>query len=324
MRIRNLIFFALLAISLDSFAQGCSDAGFCTMGAMRPSQIYTKKINFKLRSIEVSYYKGATHLTPTISSATVDFSFGFNDITSMQIKLPYQWVSGSMGSTSDLSDISLSITRNIKSTDTYHINATLGTKIPTNKSNLQTGDTDITSDNLPHTLPMYYQTSLGSFDFVAGIAYISEKWMFATGIQAALSANSNDFRYEDWDNYVDQFYIQSYDLATDLKRGTDIMFRAERAFHFSKVDIRVGLLPIFRIRKDRIVDKDLASETFDQYVKVEGTTGLALSGLLNAAYHFNTMNSVKLMYGYKFVDRDVNPDGLTRDNVITLGYEARF
>ncbi len=321
---RYLLLFLSVLISYCGYSQGCSDAGFCTMGAMRPSQIYTKKINFKLRSIEVSYYQGATNLTPTIKAATVDFNFGINDLTSMQIKLPYLWVKGSMGKTSNLGDISFSFTRNVKTTDTYHINITAGGKIPTNKSDLQTDNTEFTTDNLQHTLPMYYQTSLGSYDFVAGAAYISQKWMFATGLQMALTANSNDFSYSDWANYPDQNYIQSYSLANKLKRGTDIMFRAERAFHFSKVDIRLGLLPIFRISKDRIIDTDPTSQNFDQYIKLQKTTGLALSALFNAAYHFNTMNSVKFMYGYKIVDREVNPDGLTRDNVLTLAYVARF
>ena len=322
--LRYLFLLFSVTIVYSGYGQGCSDAGFCTMGAMRPSQIYTKKINFKLRSIEVSYYQGSTHLTPTISAATVDFNFGFNELTSMQVKLPYLWVNGSLGKTSDLADISLSITRNVYTSDTYHLNATIGAKIPTNSSNLQTTNTDLTSDNQPHTLPMYYQTSLGSYDFVAGFAYISQKWMFATGIQMALSSNQNNFRYEDWDNYPDQFYLQSYDLANQLKRGTDIMFRAERAFHFSKVDIRLGLLPILRISKDKIIDKDLASDTFDERIKLENTTGLALSALLNTAYHFNTNNSVKFMFGLKLTDRDVNPDGLTRDSVLSLAYEARF
>jgi len=321
---RILITFFLIIVTYLSYGQGCSDAGFCTMGAMRPSQVYTQKIHFKLRSIEVSYYRGATHLTPTIKAATVDFNFGFNEKTYIQFKMPYMWIKGSLGSTADLGDISVSLTRNVYSTEQYHLNLTVGGKIPTNHSNLDNANTEFTTDHQRHILPMYYQTSLGSYDFIVGFSYISQKWMFATGIQAALTDNDNDFKYEDWDNYVDPNYVRSYDMANFLQRGTDIMFRAERAFHFSKVDIRVGVLPIYRILKDQVLDVDLASDTFNERKKLEKTTGLALTGLLNAAYHFNTHNSVKLMYGYKFTDRAVNPDGLTRENVLSLAYEARF
>lgn len=327
----------VIAISLSttySFSQGCSDAGFCSMGAMRPSQVYNKKLNFKLRELEVGYYKGETHVTATINAATLDFVFGLNDDLSMQVKVPYMWVNGTLGETSSLGDISLSLTKNIKSTEDYHINATFGGKIPTNSSDLDDSNTDFTTDSIRAQLPMYYQTSLGSFDLVAGASYISKNWMFSTGIQVALTENENDFRWGQWENYPDPLrnperqnapnYVTEYDLANDLKRGTDIMLRAERAFHFSKWDIRVGLLPIFRITKDEVLDIRPGSDTEGQRIKVDGTTGMALTGIGNVAYHFNTTQSVKLLYGLKITDRDINPDGLTRDNVVSISYVYRF
>jgi hypothetical protein len=55
--------FVLLA-SGNALSQGCSDAGFCTMGAMKPDQPYNKKIQLKLRSMELSFYRGTTTTTP--------------------------------------------------------------------------------------------------------------------------------------------------------------------------------------------------------------------------------------------------------------------
>lgn len=305
--------------------QGCSDAGFCTMGAMKPSQIYSKKINFKLRSAELSFGHAKTTLSPKITAITADLTFGINEKTSFQLKLPYYRVTGSLGETSGLSDISYSITRNVYSSEQFHINATLGGKIPTNKSDL---DEKIKSDDfktptLPEgtstDLPMYYQTSLGSYDIVAGASFISQKWMFATGIQIALTENDNDFRWGQWGGYPSQPYIEEYPLANKLKRGTDIMFRVERAFHFSKWDIRVGMLPIYRITKDEIYDF-----VNDRRVKLDKTTGLALTSIFNVMYHFNTNHSISALYGHKLTDRDLNPDGLTRKHVITIGYVIRF
>ncbi len=317
----------VIVCSYQTYSQGCSDAGFCTMGAMRPSQIYTRKINFKLRAMEFNYYTGSTSLTPRVSAATVDFTFGINEKTSMQVKVPYMWIDGSLGNTSGIGDLSLSFTRNIYSNERFHINATIGGKIPTNNSDVDENvNEEFISDGIPtnQDLPMYYQTSLGSYDIVAGASLISKKWMFATGIQIALNENENDFRYGHWQNYFDPNYLRDYDLANNLRRGADFMVRAERAFHFSNVDIRIGILPIFRFTKDEILDVDPNSDTFNERIKLDGTTGLALTGLFNAAYHFNTNNSVKFMYGLKFVERDVNPDGLTRDDVISLAYVIRF
>jgi hypothetical protein len=324
------LFFFILGLSNISNGQGCSDAGFCTMGAMRPSQIYSKTINFKLRSAEFSYGRGKTTLTPIITVATMDLTFGINDKTSFQIKLPYQWVKGNLGETSSVSDISYSFTRNVYSSEKFHINATLGGKIPTNKSDLDSDvkSADFITNTLPAgtstDLPMYYQTSLGSYDLVAGGSLISQKWMFAAGIQIALTENENDFRWGQWDGYPNPPYIKEYFLANNLKRGTDIMLRVERAFHFSNVDIRIGMLPIYRITKDEILDIEAGSPTEGERIKVDKTTGLALTALLNVAYHFNTNHSIKLLYGKKITDRDINPDGLTRENVASISYVVRF
>ncbi|MBL6445863.1 hypothetical protein JMN32_06065 [Fulvivirga sp. 29W222] len=313
----------LILICLGSFmqvhGQGCSDAGFCTMGAMSPGQVYTKKINFKLRALELNQYRGTTKLSPIINVTTLDFTFGITENTSFQVKFPYQWVKGNLGKTSGLGDISYSFTHNFKSTEKYHINATLGGKIPSGKSDLEGDDKlEFTSDGQPHDLPMYYQVSLGTWDIVAGASFISKKWMFATGIQIPVAHNNqNDFQYEQWNEYPDPNYLRSHHLASDLKRGTDVMVRAERAFHFSNLDIRLGVLPIFRVTKDEITENG-------ERVKLDGTTGMALSGILGVAYHFNVYHTAKILLGHKFTDRDVNPDGLTRDDVASLAYVIRF
>ena len=168
---------------------------------------------------------------------------------------------------------------------------------------------------------MYYQVSLGSYDLVAGASAISSKWLFATGIQMALTANNNTFSWNDWlpPVYPSESYVKKYALATKLKRGTDIMFRVERNFRFTRYSFNVGLLSICRITHDQIIDK-----TTNEYYKVDGTTGWAITALAGFNYNFNINNGVKLSYGYKLTDREVNPDGLTRHQVMTLGYLFRF
>lgn len=310
-----LLALAGLSLSLASYGQGCSDAGFCTMGAMRPSQVYTQKINFKLRALEFNQYRGKTTLSPIVNVSTLDFTFGITDKTSFQVKLPYQWVNGNLGSTSGIGDISYSFTHNIISKEKYNINATLGGKIPSGKADKEENNEFGQGD-----LPMYYQISLGTWDVIAGASLISKKWMVATGIQIpVVQNNENDFKYDEWMNYPSWKYLTKNFLANDLKRGTDVMLRVERAFHFSNLDIRVGALPIFRVTKDQIRDSATG-----KYVKLDGTTGMAFSGVLGVAYHFNVYHSIKALYGHKFTDRDVNPDGLTRHSVMSLAYVIRF
>lgn len=310
-----------LLISMQVAAQGCSDAGFCTMGAMKPDQAYSKNINFKLRSIELSQYRGTTTLSPVIYVTNLDVSVGITERLGLQVKLPYQWTTGNFGNTSGIGDISLSMTRNFGKVGSFDFNGTVGMKIPSNKSDIRSkGDKFPESEGL--VMPMYQQVSLGSVDIIIGASLINEKWLLAAGYQDALTANNNTFKWSDWTSfYPSEDYVKKYDRATKLKRGTDIMIRVERNFRFARYNFNVGLLPIYRITKDQIIDNPSG---VGEYIKLEGTTGLAASLLAGAGYNFNINNSIKMTYGMKLTQREVNPDGLTRHDVLIVAYLFRF
>ncbi len=302
-------------LSAPALPQGCSDAGFCTMGAMKPDQPFNKKLQLRLRSLEVSLYHATTPVSAVITVATADLNFSLNARTSFQLKLPWQSVNGNFGSTSGLGDISLCLTRNVYTSEKSDINISLGTKIPSNDSDLTSNDPRF--EGLP--LPMYYQTSLGTYDLIAGISYISRNWLFATGIQHPFNHNNNGFSWGPWfDPYPDDDYLRKNAAAIQLQRGTDVMVRVERNFRFSRFNFSVGALPIYRLNHDEILNSE------GKRIKVDHARGLALSAIVTAGYNFNVRSGVKLLLGHKIVQRKVNPDGLTREMVSTLSYFYRF
>ena len=303
-----LLYTFVFLLSIHSLGQGCSDAGFCTMGAMKPDQPFNKKIRLTLRSMELSFYRGTTTLTPVIHVATADMNFGLNSRTSFQVKLPYQFVTGRLANTSGLGDISLCFTKNLITREKYDVNLSLGTKIPTNNS-----DKEI--DGRP--LPMYYQTSLGTYDAIAGISLITKQWLFATGIQVPLNENKNQFIWARWEDHPEKKYVDRYNQARNLRRGTDVMLRVERNFRFSRFNFSLGLLPIYRITRDEIMPGAVR-------VKRDDAQGLALSGIFTTGYNFNVRSGVKALIGHKIVQRDFNPDGLTRELVTSISYVYRF
>jgi len=315
MQIGLPVFLLMISIVFNGHTQGCSDAGFCTMGAMKPDQPFNKKAPLKLRSVEFSMYSATTTTSPIVFVATVDMSFSvFDNKTFFQVKLPYQAVTGNFGNTNKLSDISYSLTRNIFSSEKFDIGVTIGGKIPTNNSNLK-------DDKFNIPLPMYYQTSLGTYDAIAGASLISRNWLFATGIQHPFNKNGNQFTFDDWIPVYEGSpdYVRTYDQAYELKRGTDIMLRAERNFRYAQFNFSVGLLPIWRITKDEILNVNT-----NEREKLDGTLGMALSGIVTAGYNFNVKSSIRLLLGHKITERDVNPDGLTRVMVSTFSYTYRF
>jgi hypothetical protein len=315
-----LIVGACTLLTIYSFrgkAQGCSDAGFCTMGAMKPDQPFRKNIPLKLRSMELSFYRGTTTLSPIIYVSTLDVNFNIvDDKTFFQVKVPYQMVKGNLGKTSALGDISLCLTRKLFSAGEFDIQVSLGGKIPANDANLKD---DV--NNLP--LPMYYQTSLGTYDVIAGLSMMSRNWLFATGVQHPFNRTSNHFTWAPWipvyKNGEDPDYVRSYNGAYELKRGTDIMLRAERNFRFSRVNFSIGVLPIVRINRDEVTDVNAKKR-----IRPDGTTGMAFSAIATTGYSFNVRSGIRFLYGRKLRSREVNPDGLTRHDVMTFTYFYRF
>lgn len=319
LRYTLFILTSLFFNSIVSFGQGCSDAGFCTMGAMKPDQPYNKKVPIRLRSMEVSFYRGTTTISPIVYSATLDATFSLfkGEKTSLQVKLPYMAVTGNFGDTNGIGDISLCLTRSLYSSEKFDINLSVGGKIPSNNSDLESTKAEF--EGLP--LPMYYQTSLGTYDAIIGISLITRKWLFATGIQHPFNQNDNQFAWQDrWDDvYPSMEYLEKNTNSIELKRGTDVMLRVERNFRFSRLNFSLGALPIFRITNDETTDWFTKER-----VKPEGAKGLALSVIGTAGYNFNVRNGIKLLVGHKIIQRETNPDGLTRHLVTTFSYYYRF
>jgi len=280
---------------------------------MKPDQNYSKRIKFKLRSLEVNQYRGNATLSPIIYVTTLDFNIGINDRNSFQIKAPFQYVTGNLGDVSGVGDISLSVTRNLFSKERYSINATIGTKIPT-------GDSD--KDKAGRDYPMYYQPSLGSYDIIFGGSWISSEWLVAVGYQQALNKNNNEFQAEQWFNdelYPDLNYLLEHDEGVHLLRGTDLMLRTERNWRYANFNLNLGLLTIYRITKDEALNTETGRRE-----EIDGTIGPAITLLGGGGYNFNVNSSLKLILGLKLKQRDVNPDQLTRDDVVSISYVFRF
>lgn len=265
--------------------------------------------------MEVSFYRGTTTLTPIVYVATADMNFSLGPKYTFQLKVPFQFVEGQLAKTSSLGDLSICLTRNIYSADRFDINLSVGGKIPTNNSDLS---------NEGNALPMYYQTSLGTYDFIAGLSLINRNWLFATGIQIPLNQNKNQFDWHRWvdPDPVEQEYVQRYANATNLSRGTDIMLRIERNFRLSRFNFSIGALPIYRITPDVITNFQNVRTSFD--AKGNEAKGLALSAIGTVGYHFNVRSGIKLLVGHKIVQREFSPDGLTREFVSSVTYLYRF
>jgi len=315
----NKICFAIL-FSLyfqASFSQGCSDAGFCTMGAMRPDQHQAKSFNLKLNAMEFTQHFGATEFGDYLLSYIVDADFTINPKTTFHFKLPYTIIFNRMPTTNGLGDISLSVTRLLLKQGKWQIAGTLGGKVPTNGN-------DLSYNGIP--LPSYYQTSLGTYDLVAGVGIIYGNWLFSTGYQHAFNRTKNQFlRYVEngipknsFDGTEYAAFANSYANSKELQRSPDVMLRVERNFRIGRFNAYLGLLNIYRLEDDEVTNFK------GQRVKIANSGGLTVNGLLGAGYRFSTRSAIKVLFGSKIITKERNPAGLGRKYVNNISYEIRF
>lgn len=307
------LFFCLIVawLSINNLnAQGCSDAGFCTMGAMKPNQ-RLNRANLRIRSIELTEYYGQSYVLGVhFLTHILDANIGLDGKTTFQTKMVYNHVFGNLANTQGLGDISLSITRLLWQRDRFQFNGSLGGKLPTYAA-------DKSWNGLP--LPMYYQNSLGTYDIVGGFSLLSKHFLVATGIQHSFNSVRNSFTWGAWKDSPKSGMANHYPISNQLDRGTDVMFRIEANMGYKRWNGSIGILSIERLNNDIIT-----SPQSGRRIEAEGSKGNASTVLTGLLYNLNAKSSLKGAWGYRITKRSINPDGLSRENVWTFTYQYRF
>ncbi len=306
-----VVFFLLAATIVFVQAQGCSDSGFCTMGAFRPDQPYVKKLNVRLNSLELTQHLGHTKYGDWIHATFIDGNIGISKRIHVQVRLPaYTIIQGNMPTSKGWGDLFVSVTQNIIVKENYQINATLGAKLYTSRADKQS--------ETGNAMPLYQQTSYGSNDLSMGASLLTRDWMVAAGYQHALNRSKNEFTHEDWENNPLYEAVQVYDPSAGLERGDDVMLRAERNFRLSRYNFYAGALGLWRVTADKTLNPS------GQLSAVEGSKGLALNFITGGGYQFNTRMGIRLLLAVKIKERQANPDGLSRNFISQFAYVLRF
>lgn len=303
---KNKLFYLLMFLVFTNFihAQGCSDAGFCTLQN-------TKEIdNFiaKSSSIAVGFGYGAGFEEIKIANSYLDYGYTVNEKLSFNSKLTYLKASGNFGSNSGLGDVFLNANYRLSTTNVYDFTFLVGTKIPLNDSNKK--------DNLGNSLPLDYQTSLGTLDLIAGASLLyDKKWEFSTAFQVPVSNNNkNEFVPSNFSNST------NFVPTKNFKRMPDALLRVGYLFQVpkSRLSFRPNMLAIFHLGNDSF--RNFANEE----IAINGSDGITINGGLVSSLTFKDNSQIELTTAAPFAVRDVRPDGLTRAFVINLQYKIRF
>jgi len=304
----KIVMYILTATMVFSFlnvsGQGCSDAGFCTMGSLKP-HLFSDSLTTKNHSAGISAGMGIGEQSVSIYQFIAEVNLKFLTRFELQLKMPYIIADGNLGSNNGVGDLSASISGSIFSNEHSALNITAGMKFPT-------GSTDNGDEK---SLPMPYQTGLGTYDVVLGVGFNYLQWNFSTGFQGVVKDNNkNTFTPDPDPSSPDHAYFNSF----MLHRGNDVLLRVERKFSFNKINLIPGLLGIYRIEKDRILSPD------DKRIALEGSDGLTLNITAALQYDYNSQSVFRIQAGSPAIVRDVRADGLTRSLVATFTYLRKF
>ncbi len=297
--------FILLAVSfVDVKAQGCSDAGVCSIGSSHTIADDSTSIEGRgTSSVSLTTSFGMGEEGVSIFQIMPELNIGITKKLSWQARIPFMNINGNLGDVSGIGDVvtGFSFVANKKPTTKTVIYG--GVKIPLSDANEK-------KKNL--SLPMPYQVGIGTLDFVGGISHSFYNWQTTIGYQHVLyNRNKNEFTRKLWANNKD---AQKYFESKGFIRGNDASFKLEYNFKRNKANIAPGVLAIYRINKDQILD------TNNVHYAIKGSDGITLNITGDATYEIGKKSTLRFQLGFPVIVRDIRADGLTRSLVLNLGY----
>lgn len=261
-----------------------------------------------LVSCELTEYYGAGEQGTSVFITQLEGNFKLIDQRLYgQVKLPYSVVSGKLGNTNGLGDITMSLSYVAFSSWRSNLSIAAGVKLPSNSSNLSL-------NNRP--LPMVYQTSLGSTDLLLGTRFSYGKWDFAAGYQHSFNANGN--RYVHSPLVSDSLTYNAYAETDGYRRADDGVFRVNRKFQVNKSYLSTSLLFIYHMANDDYTN------AAGQRLKAINSQGLTLN--LDVAGNIPVSKNAAFTFiiAKPLIQRKNAPDGLSRSFVGIVGIKRNF
>lgn len=302
---RYSLVLSLLVISSPAtfiLGQGCSDAGACSIPAFKPS---IENLDSKKNQFNVGLSAGAADHTIFVLTPQIGYSRKLGSSFSVDGRMTAAMHAGNGISTTGLGDVYV----NINYLPSAKFSITGGLKIPLNDGGR------FYSDDIVY--PMDYQSSLGTLDLIAGMAYHSNAWHYSIAYQQPLTQNHNWF-YSDSLSHPESPF-NDFTSTFNFQRKGDILLHISRELMLSdRVTFMPGLLPIYHLGEDQFLN------SADVYKSIQGSSGLTLNATFYASIQMGDSGKLGVNLGFPLVVRDVRPDGLTRSFVFGTEYSISF
>ena len=304
--------------NVDVKAQGDSDPGFSTTGAMRNNsgimigeeEFENQRTHFSLSN---TFATGENHVVLDIPTVEVRVPmFGLTSGGYFDVRLPFYSAKGDLGKVWGVGDMVVTYTHMFQGVDNWTFQGTAGL-------NIGMGTATATDGTRP--LPMIYQSSQGSTDVIIGGSAMFKQYITVAAAYQQPFVRYNQNAYDRFYEINDTVYSSTnYPVGSKLYRNGDVMLRVEGHYGGKRAGISGGPLAIYHLRNDLYTDRS-------GYIReIVGSEGLTLNLVGNVYMRFGRTGSFKLdcTGSIPVVTRDVRPDGLTRNWMITPRFTYFF
>lgn len=297
---KKIIFsLVIFCVVENNFAQGCSDAGICSIGSSFDEDDEKLKNN-----IDSGVIFGAGEADLTYISPYVSYTRKWNDRLSISSKITYSSANGSFGTRSSFGDGYVIANYTFKEKAKKQWSTLVGWKFPFTNANLKIDGA---------SLPLDYQSSLGTFDLFLGSNLKYLKWNFNAALQIPVFNNNKNSYFAEFSGTDDFSSTNLFERKPDALIRATYTLKSIRKFTF-----KPNVLFIYHLGEDSFENILGVRET------IVGSDGLTINGSLITSYNINKKNSIELTLASPFVIRDVRPDGLTRSFTLSLNYQIQF
>jgi hypothetical protein len=283
-------------------AQGCSDAGFCTLSTLKPT-VHDSTTASLANLVKAGVSLGKADNTISIIGSYWEYQRNFSERFSLNVRMTGLVQQGNGITSYGLSDIFVNSSFSFKS----KASVVVGVKIPLSDGNKKMNGI---------SLPMDYQSSLGTIDFITGINFFLHKVQMSLAWQQPVTQNSNTFFAT---NYPADSELSRFQSTNKFIRKADVLMRISYPLRLSqKWVLTTGALPLYHIDNDEYTTEQGATE------EISGSKGLTLNVTAFLDYRLSANSTLQLNAGVPLLVREVRPDGLTRSIIATLEYSFRF
>lgn len=296
------IFLCMLSLSLSVnlvLAQGCSDAGVCTIGDFYAQRIADAKKNVKRNEIDLSFTYGTHGKFENFYQPQLNFRHFKKNGSFFEMRLPLN-ISGNTAldaTTTGIGDITTTYNNKFSLKKDNAIKYSLGIRISLSNADKSDGKS-------AYSYPMTLQSGLGTTDLLVAASYdLGKYFSVGTGVQVpVLQYNKN----------VAIFYPAGAApiIGEGYRRQPDVLLKLTGHYQLKQLKMNGGVLGIYHLANDHY------NTAAGKYLLLN-SKGTTINWTIDLSYPLTKQWMISLLYAEPFKTRDNIPDGLARSRIVS-------